>query len=487
MSAALAQLDMQERTAPSRPSRLGTRRRAPKAGASRSAERRAPSLDTDKYLQTSCREWLESTLSEGEVYRRQFALHGQLLGTYHKLWQDHAADARRNEVDGLEKQAEWHGKQAIKWEKRWLRVYNCRNEWVGYRADCCKGETRPLAVPAGCNDRLCPLCAWDRSRIARKRIKTMFSRLTHPALITLTVPNIPNVATLNPTTGAMEDAISKHTFNFFREQIRKFLAQQKGWIAGGVYAIETTYNRAEKSWHIHTHILADLSAPLPEKADRVDLAGRRVMAFRALKWRLEFDWMRIVTGGWGKSKRKSKDPMVRAGDEFIFSEWIRELRNNELKQRTPNGYRPISGLSASEIERRTEWNRANRRIVDVRPVTDREKVAYEVLKYITKVSDFGDLPEAVEPFANAVKGARLIQTFGSWYGVKLDTPPEESERFSQYQCACGDNHWKRIGVFYRRDVEMDEQGRFWLTLIHDWNSAGTVPRPTIRALDVREE
>jgi hypothetical protein len=48
------------------------------------------------------------------------------------------------------------------------------------------------------------------------------------------------------------------------------------------------------------------------------------------------------------------------------------------------------------------------------------------------------------------------------------------------------NVWKRLGVFARRDVEMDEGGRWHLRRPHDWKSPGTVPRPTIRALDVRE-
>lgn len=465
----LASLEMQERTAPSRPSRLGTRRRrphraaqdSPATGAARSAGRRAPSLDTDKQLQTSVRDWLNAQETDASLYRRQIGLHTELLSTYHKLWQDHHAAG--------------HFEEAVKWEKKWLRLHNCRNEWIGYRAECCKSQTQPIAVPIGCNDRLCPLCAWDRSRIARKRVKTLFDRLTHPALITLTTPN--------------KTSIRKHDYTLFRQRVKQFLAARRAWIHGGVYSLETTYNRAQKTWHIHAHILADLDAPLPTKAEKVLLAGERVYAFTAIKLRIEFDWMRLWTAEHGKAAKRGADNMRREGDTFDFEEWVRAGREMRLKEWRGTGYAPIAGLSASEVKRRTEWNARNRRVVDLRPVTDRDGAAREVLKYLTKVADFGDLPEAVEPFANAVRGARLIQTFGTWYGVKLDAPADATnpDDWGELKCACGCNMFRRMGVFYRRDVQMDEQGRWRLTHIHNHNSAGTVPRPTIRALEEREE
>ena len=104
---------------------------------------------------------------------------------------------------------------------------------------------------------------------------------------------------------------------------------------------------------------------------------------------------------------------------------------------------PVGGISERERARRAEWNRENRRVIDLRSVTDREGAVHEVLKYLTKVADFSDLPEAVEPFMNAVKGSRLIQTFGTWYGVNLDTDvefdPEHFEDWGEMKCACGAN------------------------------------------------
>src|SRR5208337_1849544 len=152
----------------------------------------------------------------------------QLNGTIYTVWQKYAVAGNDAE--------------ALKWEKQWIQVHNCQKEWIGYRAACCGERTRAIAVPVGCNHRLCPLCAWHRSQRARVHIKTMFDRLTHPVLITLTIPN--------------KETIRRHDFTLLRQRIRQFIAQHKNWILGGVYSLETTCNRAEKTWHIHAHILA---------------------------------------------------------------------------------------------------------------------------------------------------------------------------------------------------------------------------------------
>jgi hypothetical protein len=433
----------------------------PKAGASRSAERRAPSLDTEKQLATTVQQWSAEQRSQAEIHREQETLRRQLNKTVYEIWQGHAAAGNIED--------------SLKWEKTWLKIHNCQSEWIGYRAACCGNKSATIAVPIGCNHRLCPLCAWHRSQKARVKIKTMFDRLTHPVLITLTIPN--------------QATIRKHDYTLFRQRVRKFIAQHKDWILGGVYSLETTFNRAEKTWHIHCHILADVCAPLPSKKDKTELAGEKVYQFTAIKLKLEFDWLRLWGGAWGKAARKGADAQRKNGDTFTFTEWVRVGREMRVKEWRAGAYRPIQGITAKAIEVRSKWNVENRRVVDVRPVTDRDGAAREVLKYITKVADFCDLPEAVEPFCNAVKGARLIQTFGSWYGINLDTAfdPEHLDDWGEMKCACGLNMWERMGVFYRGDVEMDEAGRWHLKRTLDHNCRGTVPRPTIRALDAPVE
>jgi len=405
-------------------------------------------------------------------------LRRELNNTIHRLWN------RYDQEGNFEK--------AAKWEKAWFQVHNCQTEWIGYEAACCGARSPIYAVPVGCNHRLCPLCAWHRSQLARVRIKTMYDRLTHPALITLTIPSL--------------DSIRKHDFTLVRQRVRKFIAQHKSWIQGGVYSLETTYNRKEKTWHLHCHILADVSVPLPAKEERTILAGVRVCLFTAIKQRLEFDWLRLWTCSWGKKPKSNASASKNDGDNFEFATWVTELRANRLKEWTPAGYRrapdsdlwelvtpagyrPIAGLAAVELARRRRWNQENRRVIDVRPVIDRDGAAREVLKYITKVAGFSDLPEAVEIFCDAVRGARLIQTFGSWYGAKLDTvfDPEHMDDWGQMKCTCGLNHWQRTGVFFRSDVEMDDSGRSYVKRSFTQTCCGTVPRPTIRFLEQPEE
>lgn len=179
-----------------------------------------------------------------------------------------------------------------------------------------------------------------------------------------------------------------------------------------------------------------------------------------------------------------------AGDKYQFEEWVKAGRENSIKEYDvlQRRYVPID-LAPDELARRTAWNATNRRVLDLRPVTNREKAAAEVLKYITKSADFADVPETVEQFMDATKGARLVQTFGTWYGFKVDTifDPEHLDDWGQRKCACGLNCWERMGVFGRRDVEMDAEGRWHLKRSIEQTCRGTVPRPTIRALDGPEK
>lgn len=546
--------EMQERGAPSRSYRLGTRRRRPRAdaalptpGASRFAERKAPSLDTGKQLATTVANWMADQETDWDKYSNRVRLWRQLLCTVHQIWQDWyaklwaepesrwwqwyedqkgalAADEcpdydawleklakkKRKEGSAVEddqpsglrhvNQSYYHalylehlkktnkpvGKcaQILGWEKQYFQLLRCEGEWIGYKAECCDGQTRPVAVPIGCNHRLCPLCGWHRSQKARRRMKTMFDRLIHPVFITLTVPNVPS--------------ISKHTFHGIRKKVRQFLAQHKEQFPGGVYAIETTYNRTERTWHVHAHVLADQAFKMPRVDQRVRFAGRNIPAFTLIKLSLEFDWSRLwlnvrdESGKWanplGMLPRRNASKMVREGERWEFENWVRDCWANSLKEydwRTKS-YVAID-LPEHEIERRTEWNKGHRRVLDIKPVTDREKAAKEVLKYITKSADFCDLPECVEAFYNAAKGARLIQTWGTWYGVDIDlyASAAHPEDWTELKCECGENRWVRMGLFQYRDVAMDPQGRWRLTREFDHNSAGTVPRPTIRALDSR--
>jgi hypothetical protein len=405
----------------------------------RSQARSAASLDTGKHLATtdanqSVAQWLKDQERPFDVYRNKLRMRDVLLDSMYRLFQNKTEQG--DEV------------RAERWWKAYIRLHNCQGEWIGYRAECC--HTRPVAVPVGCNYRLCPLCAAHRAEMARKRVRAMFDKLTHPVLITLTIPNLQH--------------ISKADFTRFRQKVKTFIKQHP-WLRGGVYSLETTYNRTSKTWHIHVHILADSETPLPTKAERITVAGRSMYLFTLRKLSLEFDWVRQWrTVGAKRKLRKNASTVSEARENSVFCTWMestqacKTLRFNPTKRK----YEKNTDLSALELARRERWNRENRRVVDLRPVTDREGAAFEVLKYITKGFAFSDLPEAVEEFMNAVHGARLIATFGSWYGVKLDGDANEHD-WSQMQCECGRNEWKPMGIFFANDVAMDDQGRYYVT------------------------
>lgn len=617
-------IDFEERLPYSRPFRSGTRRRRPgraagsqavasAAGASWPA-RRPASLDTGKQLETSdfeirkaggktrrgpinCRQWLKDQKTAPEEWREALQLHGQLLRAVESImyrhrkevlekkdtaaiaWMDfYNAQQRRLEgetgAQAYQRVKKWlkankpTGPTAewLKWEKAYFAISNCGKEYIGWKAACCGERTQAIAVPIGCNHRLCPMCAWRRSQTARVRVKSMFDRLKHPVLVTLTMPNIPAKGITLPN-GKTAQGLRKKDFEWFRKRVRAWMAQRtvaglqcscghgrdehkeirdgklrrtlgpcrvkdsgcQGWdpvpvvehehkFTGGIYAIETTYNRREKTWHLHAHVLADMNYALPSKfteeggkrrLNRVDFYEQKVLAFTSLKWRMEFDWL-LLTGGaqdWG-SRPKNEAPKKsykaiakwrKAWENYWFSfeSWVKAKRKHSTiafksfdgqKWQRREDLRPDEMRRYKELER---WNARNTRVFHIQPVTDREGAAREVLKYLTKVADFSDRPEAVEEFCNATRGARMVQTFGTWYGLSFDADfdPNHLEDWGKRpECACGMNHWEKTGVYHSQDVEMNEAGRFLLkasVLKHD--HGGTVVRPRIRADHQRRE
>ena len=59
--------------------------------------------------------------------------------------------------------------------------------------------------------------------------------------------------------------------------------------------------------------------------------------------------------------------------------------------------------------------------------------------------------------------------------------------WGEMKCSCGLNHWERIGVVFRENVEMDAAGRWFVKSAFVHRTRGTVPRPTIRALEAQIE
>ncbi len=84
----------------------------------------------------------------------------------------------------------------------------------------------------------------------------------------------------------------------------------------------------------------------------------------------------------------------------------------------------------------------------------------ELLKYITKVADFIDNPDAVAWFLRATRGKRFIRTYGSLYRLKLDELDSQGQ--DEGQGACPDCGCREVSVFSvslrRHDVHFDDSG-----------------------------
>lgn len=445
-----------------RPARLGNPRRkaeglscpSPSSGAG--PRRQARSLDSCKQLATSSLKTCHDLLQESESrqwseYQKSCWRQAKLLGSLKKIIDSLDGRIERAETilfcDAFEPWLIRHprldGKlqnryvKLLKHKERRLKDYDrlamCQGSWIVVKSTCC--DSRALAVPIVCNHRLCFLCNGRRAERYRDRVRTLFDRLTHPAFLTITVPNIPS------------GELRKRVYSSFRMKWNKLRKRWSGYMQGGIFAFETTFNNQPSSpsfrtWHVHAHVLIDGATTLPIcrcpgrfEDPRTGLQRRRHSAdcaFIGFKRRLEFDWLCLTQGNRGKDRWRPSD----------FNYWFGRTVAENWR----------------DADARHKWNSENRRTVDIRRVTDRKKAAYEVLKYATKGSHFCDVPAAVNEFIDATKGARMLQTFGTWYGFDFD---DDGDMLSHMECGCGANKFERVGVVLRFAVEMDKLTGKW--------------------------
>ena len=299
------------------------------------------------------------------------------------------------------------------------RLDSCQSQWIGFKPKCC--GSRAVAVPIGCNHRLCPLCNAARLEHYRGPARRMLGEMENPTFLTLTVPNVLG--------------LKRATFTQIRGWWKAFYRENKSLLRGGLYTIEVTYNRTEQTWHPHLHILCDW---------KFRLSGIKRKTWNLMIATLQFSWLRITSPAARKMYRRSE-----------IQRWIKERDSH----------------SAGDAWFTTYWRKVDIRAV--RAVNGKlDGAVFEVIKYISKENKFIDLPEAVEPFLRAVRGIRVVQTFGSFYNFKIDEPaPAEMIDYStgeivesdnsHLRCDCGKNIFVRIGVFSMRDVEQQQGGR-WL-------------------------
>src|SRR6478752_4316833 len=239
------------------PGRLGTLRRRRKGATSPRASRRAgakrPSLDTSNQLATSLLFWLQDSETAKDRRRKTRKLQDVLEHSHAKICNE--LELRLDELQSwepgpeLDREMEKVRAELQAWQRQWARLANCQSEWIGYKATCCDTA---LAVPIGCNHRLCFLCNSHRLQKYRERVKCLFDRLQHPVFLTLTVPNTVK--------------LSKRKFSTLRRAWNQFRKTQV-WIEGGIYAIETTYRKPyqpETPWHTHLHALCGAITALPQ-------------------------------------------------------------------------------------------------------------------------------------------------------------------------------------------------------------------------------
>lgn len=402
--------------------------------------------------------WFESGLTAADERNKQKRMQDILVRSHAQICRE--IELRIEDLQSMEPGPELDvqlskvRKELERWQKTWIRLAGCQTQWIGYKADCCGTS---VAVPIGCNHRLCFLCNSTRLQKYRERVKTLFGRLTHPIFLTLTVPNVAK--------------LSKRTFSRYRRGWNEFRKSQ-AWIEGGIYAIETTHSESLKAaWHLHSHALIDSATALPScRCGRCDRCGKwRKSGVCRCGGRTSWRWHRYDdTGGWGK-------------DHSAQCEFVRFKRRVEFDWFLVTGGRAAGWSSAAfhswfnktehcgwrSESARHEWNLRNRRTVHVERVDNREKACFEIVKYVTKTAEFAGNPGAVREFSDAARGARMLQTFGSWYGLKLTDDvnagaPSEKNSWGHLQCECGLRDFHRFGVVYGDAVYMAPSGQWML-------------------------
>lgn len=77
----------------------------------------------------------------------------------------------------------------------------------------------------------------------------------------------------------------------------------------------------------------------------------------------------------------------------------------------------------------------------------------ELLKYVTKLSDFVEHPDAVDSFLDATARRRFIRTYGTFYRIPID------ENEGTEKCPdCGDDCVADIGIVHASQIVIDFKG-----------------------------
>lgn len=133
--------------------------------------------------------------------------------------------------------------KADAWKRRAARVASCA-ERLSFRA-CPECNIRYIIHAQLCKDRLCPICAWRRSKALAARLRALVSNNKRYVLLTLTIKNCP--------WEALGEYLKKMLAAWTKMQRRsKFKAAFPGWVR----TVEITHGKNGLA-HPHLHILLE--------------------------------------------------------------------------------------------------------------------------------------------------------------------------------------------------------------------------------------
>lgn len=180
------------------------------------------------------------------------------------------------------------------------------------------------------------------------------------------------------------------------------------------------------------------------------------------------------------SERNCKKGELRAGQKLLWQAWTRLRRSVRWKRHfkgcmvametTSNAkdetWHPhlnvlVEGDYIAQEELRLAWIEATEgRGEQVWIGKADAGTVRELIKYVTKISDLIDRPAALDEFLTAVHRQRMLRTYGTFFGLKVDD--EDSPRMA---CCpdCGSTEVVRLCMIKPEQVRMDEQGELRFT------------------------
>jgi len=171
------------------------------------------------------------------------------------------------------------------------RIEQCGLYFRGYISDCGSERLRPIV----CGHTLCPRCQRARSKPLQNRVYGIIRTRSEVdyRFLTLTVENVPRID--REYINWLIDCFRQLRSNQLWSQV-SYNCTEKKWacVSGGFYSIDTTYNAAAKSWHVHLHVIVEFTGLARRRSQKGKTQGGWVPG----KWlaQLKAEWFRITAG-----------------------------------------------------------------------------------------------------------------------------------------------------------------------------------------------